>query len=105
MSETAYELGAVLGTAVLGGIITAFYRSAIVLPEGLPSGTADAARETLAGAYTAADGLPGPLGDQLWQAAAEAFGSGVVITSLIGAGLVVVAGVIAAVTLRTRTPH
>lgn len=105
VSETAYELGAVLGTAVLGGIITAFYRSAIVLPDGLPAGTAEAARETLAGAYTAADGLPGTLGDQLWAAAADAFGSGVFITSLIGAGLVVVAAVIAAVTLRTRTPR
>ncbi len=105
VSETAYELGAVLGTAVLGGIITAFYRSAIVLPDGLPAGVADGARETLAGAYTAADGLPGTLGDQLWAAAADAFGSGVFITSLIGAGLVVVAAVIAAVTLRTRTPH
>ncbi|WP_314647116.1 MFS transporter [uncultured Microbacterium sp.] len=105
VSETAYELGAVLGTAVLGGIITAFYRSAIVLPDGLPAGAADAAKETLAGAYTAADGLPGTLGDQLWAAAADAFGSGVFITSLIGAGLVVVAAVIAAVTLRTRTPH
>ena len=105
VSETAYELGAVLGTAVLGGIITAFYRSAIVLPDGLPAGAADAAKETLAGAYTAADGLPGTLGDHLWAAAADAFGSGVFITSLIGAGLVVVAAVIAAVTLRTRTPH
>lgn len=105
VSETAYELGAVLGTAVLGGIITAFYRSAIVLPDGLPAGTEEAARETLAGAYTAADGLPGTLGDQLWAAAADAFGSGVFITSLIGAGLVVMAAVIAAVTLRTRTPR
>ncbi|MFJ4252798.1 MFS transporter [Microbacterium sp. NPDC090003] len=105
VSETAYELGAVLGTAVLGGIITAFYRAAIVLPAGLPAETADAARETLAGAYTASSELSGALGDELWRAAADAFGSGVFITSLIGAGLVVVAGVIAAVTLRTRTPR
>lgn len=105
VSETAYELGAVLGTAVLGGIITAFYRSAIVLPDGLPAETADAARETLAGAYTASHELPANLGDALWAAAADAFGSGVFITSLIGAGLVVVAAVIAAVTLRTRVPR
>lgn len=103
VSETAYELGAVLGTAVLGGIITAFYRATIVLPAGVPAETADAARETLAGAYTASNELSGALGDQLWKAAADAFASGVFITSLIGAGLVVVAGVIAAVTLRTRT--
>jgi DHA2 family multidrug resistance protein-like MFS transporter len=34
VSETAYELGAVLGTAVLGGILTAAYRTGIVLPAG-----------------------------------------------------------------------
>ncbi|KYJ99293.1 MFS transporter [Microbacterium sp. p3-SID338] len=105
VSETAYELGAVLGTAILGGIITAFYRGALVLPEGLPADVARAAQETLAGAYTAAHELPAALGDALWQAAADAFGSGVTVTSLIGAGLVVVAAVIAAVTLRKAPTH
>ena len=101
VSETAYELGAVLGTAILGGIITAFYRGALVLPPGLPAEAAEAARETLAGAYTVASTLPEQLGDALWQAASTAFGSGVLVTSLIGAALVALAGVIAAVTLRT----
>lgn len=101
VSETAYELGAVLGTAILGGIITAFYRGALVLPEGLPAEAADTARETLAGAYTAASELPGALGTALWDAAAAAFGSGIMVTSLIGAALVIAAGVIAAVTLRS----
>jgi DHA2 family multidrug resistance protein-like MFS transporter len=101
VSETAYELGAVLGTAVLGGILTAIYRSAIVLPAGLARDTADAARETLAGAMTAADGLAAPLADALRDAAAHAFDAGVVVTALIGAGLVVVAAGIAAVTLRS----
>ncbi|WP_431866101.1 MFS transporter [Microbacterium paraoxydans] len=105
VSETAYELGAVLGTAILGGIITAFYRGALVLPEGLPAEVARAAQETLAGAYTAAHELPAALGDALWQAAADAFGSGVTVTSLIGSGLVVVAAVIAAVTLRKAPAH
>lgn len=105
VSETAYELGAVLGTAILGGLITAFYRGALVLPEGLPAEVMHAAKETLAGAYTAAHELPAALGDALWEAASAAFGSGVMVTSLIGAALVVVAGVIAAVTLRTRTSH
>lgn len=105
VSETAYELGAVLGTAVLGGIITAFYRGALALPAGLPADAAHAARETLAGAYTAARELPGKLGDALWDAASSAFGSGVMVTSLIGAVLVVAAGVIAAVTLRRAPTH
>ncbi|MFS0893529.1 MFS transporter [Microbacterium sp. 179-I 3D3 NHS] len=105
VSETAYELGAVLGTAVLGGIITAFYRGALALPDGLPAEAARAARETLAGAYTTAQELPASLGDALWDAAASAFGSGVTVTSVIGGGLVVVAGVIAAVTLRKAPTH
>ncbi|WP_144877432.1 MFS transporter [Microbacterium sp. 1.5R] len=105
VSETAYELGAVLGTAVLGGLITAFYRGALVVPDGIPAEAARAASETLAGAYTAAAALPGELGDALWAAASAAFGSGVLVTSLIGAGLVVIAGVIAAVTLRKAPTH
>ncbi|WP_091232764.1 MFS transporter [Microbacterium sp. 3J1] len=105
VSETAYELGAVLGTAVLGGLITAFYRGALVIPTDIPAEAARAARETLAGAYTAAQDLPAQLGDALWDAASAAFGSGVMVTSLIGAALVVLAGAIAAVTLRKAPSH
>ncbi|MGF3055567.1 MFS transporter [Microbacterium sp. YY-01] len=104
VSETAYEVGAVLGTTVLGGIITAFYRSALVLPTELSPDAAAAARETLAGAYTVVHGLPQPLADQVWAAATGAFESGVMVTSFIGAGLVVLAGVVAAATLKERTP-
>ncbi|MCR2801124.1 MFS transporter [Microbacterium sp. zg-Y818] len=99
VSETAYELGAVLGTAVLGGILTAMYRSGIVVPEGLPAAAADAARETLAGAMTAARGLDPAVAEALNSSAAHAFDAGVGVTALIGAGLVVVAAVIAATTL------
>lgn len=105
VSETAYELGAVLGTAILGGIITAFYRGALVLPEGIPADLAAHARETLAGAYTAAAALPEQVGAALWDAATAAFGSGIMVTSLIGAALVLAAGVIAAVTLRKAPSH
>lgn len=105
VSETAYELGAVLGTAVLGGLITAFYRGALVVPDGIPAEAAHAAKETLAGAYTAAQDLPTEIADVLWHAASAAFGSGVLVTSLIGAALVVLAGVIAAVTLRKTPTH
>lgn len=99
VSETAYELGAVLGTAVLGGIITAFYRGAIDLPTGAGADATARATETLAGAYVVAGETAEPLGSQIWDAAAEAFGSGVTVTSLIGAGLVVLAAVIAGATL------
>jgi len=104
ISETAYEAGAVLGTSLLGGLITALYRGALVVPEHVPADAAAQARETLAGAYTAAHSLEGPVADDLWQAAVGAFESGVTATSLIGAGLVVVAGIIAALTLGRRAP-
>lgn len=100
VSETAYELGAVLGTAVLGGIITAFYRGALTIPNGVPDEAAAQARETLAGAYAAAENLPAVQADALWRAAAHAFDSGIVTTSLIGALLVASAVAVAATTLR-----
>ncbi len=99
VSETAYELGAVLGTAVLGGLLTALYRGGLVLPAGLPSDAAEAARETLAGAVAAAGGLDPALAQELRDAAAHAFDAGVGVTALIGAGLIVIAAVIAATTL------
>lgn len=99
VSETAYELGAVLGTTVLGGILTALYRAELVIPEGIPDAAADAARETLAGAVQVAGDIGGSAGMALQEAAAHAFDAGVTVTALIGAGLVVLAGVIAATTL------
>ncbi|MCK6080914.1 MFS transporter [Microbacterium sp. EYE_5] len=100
VSETAYELGAVLGTAVLGGILTALYRAGISLPAELPTGAAEAARETLAGAANVAAELPAELGARVADAAAAAFDAGVGVTSLIGAALVVCAAVVAATTLK-----
>lgn len=100
VSETAYELGAVLGTAVLGGILTAWYRMALVIPDGVPQDLAAHALETLAGAMNAAELLGGAVGAELGAAAASAFDGGVTVTSLIGAALIVTAAVIAAATLR-----
>jgi len=99
VSETAYELGAVLGTAVLGGVLTALYRAHLVVPVGVPDDVAVAARETLAGAVHAAGDLPAAVGQALQDAAASAFDQGAFVTALIGAALVVVAAVVAATTL------
>jgi len=99
VSETAYELGAVLGTAVLGSILTASYRSGLAMPAGVPPELATQARETLAGAYVVAGELTGSIGDALRDAAATAFDSGVAVTAAVGAGLMVLAAVIAATTL------
>lgn len=100
VSETAYELGAVLGTATLGTILTASYRSAVVLPDGLSAAQAHAAGETLGGATTVAGQLPGDLGEQLLASARAAFDSGVALTAGIGVGLMVAAAAIAVFSLR-----
>ncbi|NYF96932.1 MFS transporter [Janibacter cremeus] len=100
VSETAYEGGAVLGTAVLGSVLTAAYRSQVVVPAEVPPAAATAARETLGGAVEVAGGLPSPLAAQLLDSARSAFDSGVVVTSSIAAILMVTAAVIAGLTLR-----
>ncbi len=100
ISETAYEVGSVLGTAVLGGLLTAIYRGGVVLPEGLTPQQAATAGETLGGATDVAAQLPADLGGQLLASAQAAFDSGVVVTSAIGLGLMIAAAVLARVTLR-----
>jgi len=87
ISETAYELGAVLGTAVLGGILTATYSAQVVLPTGLTVTAAASATETLGGATAVASSLPAPQAAELLASAQQAFGSGVGITSAIAAAV------------------
>ncbi|MDL9980113.1 MFS transporter [Microbacterium sp. ASV49] len=99
VSETAYEIGAVLGTTILGGILTAMYRTNLVIPDGITEAGAAAARETLGGAAHAAEQVGGDLGAALQAAAASAFDAGVAVTSIIGAGFVLAAAVIAATML------
>lgn len=100
ISETAYEVGSVLGTAVLGGLLTAIYRGGVTLPEGLTAEQRASAGETLGGAREVAAGLPAELAGQLLASTRAAFDSGVVLTSAIGVALMLAAAVLAAVTLR-----
>lgn len=100
ISETAYEVGSVLGTAVLGGLLTAIYRGGVQVPVGLTTEQAHAAGETLGGAINVASALPAPLAESLLTSARAAFDSGVVITAGIGVALMALAAVLARLTLR-----
>jgi len=102
VSETAYEMGAVLGTAVLGSILTASYASHLVVPAGIDAAQATAAQQTLGGAHAVAETLPPAQAEALLAAAGSAFDSGVALTSAIGATLMVVSAVIAWRMLRPR---
>lgn len=107
ISETGYEVGSLLGTAILGTILTASYQRNLRLPPdvaSLASGQDSLhARETLAGASELAATLPGPLADALTSAARTAFESGVHITATIALVLMASAALLAAVVLR-RVP-
>ena len=100
VSETAYELGAVLGTAVLGSVLTASYRSSIVVPDGVPGADATASRDTLGGAVEVASTLPDGIGEALLASARHAFDSGVVTTSWVAVALMALAITVTLVTLR-----
>lgn len=103
ISETAYELGASLGVAVLGSVLAMFYRNTLDLPAGLDAATSGAASQTLGGAVHAADSLPADLALPLVDAARDAFSQGVVATSGIGLVLMVLAALGVGLALRSRS--
>lgn len=94
ISETGYEVGAVAGTAVLGGLLTAFYQHHLDLPRALDTGAAAAAHETLGAAVGIADEA-GALGPAVREAAFAAFTAGMHWTAVVMA----VVGVLAALTV------
>ncbi|MGO4785258.1 MFS transporter [Cryobacterium sp. W22_MBD10_FK3] len=102
VSETAYELGAVLGTAVLGAILAASYRASVVLPLGLGPGASAQAGETLGGALGVAGELPAAQAAALTESARAAFDSGVGVTSIIAVVLMLVAAVAVQLSMRPR---
>lgn len=102
ISETSYELGGALGTAILGSVLTAVYRSDVRIPAGIGGSLAQEARETIGGASHIADDLPQPLGDALMTNASDAFVSGVNTASVVGAIVMLVAAVVGYVALRDR---
>ena len=102
ISETAAELGAALGIAVLGSVGVAIYRSQLSSEAltGVPAAAADAARDTLGGAVAAASQLPADAAATLVEHARQAFVTGLQITSLISAGIALVIAAITVVALR-----
>lgn len=81
ISETAYEVGAVLGTAILGSVLTAVYRAHLTVPAMLQFGERDGAFETLGSTMAFADNRP--TGEQLAESARLAFDLGVQRTSMV----------------------
>ncbi|MGW2085426.1 MFS transporter [Streptomyces sp. NPDC001880] len=99
VSETAYELGAALGIALLGSIVTGAYQT-FQSPEGIPPANAAAAHESLGGAVEAAHGLPAGQAQALLAAAQDAFVEGLRLAAGIGAAVLLATAVAAWFLLR-----
>ena len=82
VSETAYELGAALGIALLGSIVTGVYRG-FTAPAGTPQG----AHESRGGAVEAAGHLPPEAGRALLSSARGAVVDGLSLATGVGAAV------------------
>ncbi|WP_157691448.1 MFS transporter [Brevibacterium sandarakinum] len=96
LSETAAELGAALGIAVLGSIGTALYRSRVLdgIPAELPPEATEVVSSSLGAAISAAEQLPSEAATHLTDLARHAFTAGLGAATIAG-GLVLVATAIA----------
>ncbi|GAA2684353.1 MFS transporter [Actinoplanes palleronii] len=73
VSNTIRQLGGALGVAVLGAILSSVYRDNLgTATDGLPGAAADAARESISGAYAVAE-QAGQAGSALITTANEAY--------------------------------
>ncbi len=84
VSETAYELGAALGIALLGSVVTGIYRG-FVVPAGVPADIAAEAHDSLGGAVEASAKLPSGQADALLSAARDTFTQGFQTAAGVGA--------------------
>ncbi|WP_055528215.1 MFS transporter [Streptomyces graminilatus] len=98
VSETAYELGAALGIALLGSIVTGVYSDFTA-----PPGTPPEAHESLGGAVETASGLPTHTAEALLDSARAAFTDGMALAA--GAGAVVLLAAAAAAWVLLRGQH
>ncbi|MEV3855704.1 MFS transporter [Streptomyces sp. NPDC050095] len=94
VSETAYELGAALGIALLGSIVTGVY-AGFTAPPGTPADVAAAAHESLGGAVESASALPAPQANELLSSAQTAFVDGLQVAAGVGAAVLLATAVAA----------
>ncbi|WP_219462227.1 MFS transporter [Nonomuraea rhizosphaerae] len=100
IEETAYELGAGLGVAVLGTITTIVYAPALPAVPGVSSGGMDEARQSLASAAHVAGQIGGGPGGALLDAARWAFVNALHTTVVVSVVLLSLTAVAVATLLR-----
>ena len=93
IQETAFELGNVLGIAVIGSLTAALYRKALIIPEEISSKIADIAKSSIGESTIVAQNLPPQLGKTLQQAANTAFDYAFGISGIILGAILLLAGI------------
>ncbi|NBM20040.1 MFS transporter [Streptomyces sp. GC420] len=101
VSETAYELGAALGIALLGSVVTGVYRD-FTAPAGIPAATVTEARESLGGAAESAGTLAPHEATALLDVTREAFVEGLRLAAGAGAAVLLAAAAAAWFLLRSQ---
>ncbi|MEU8622354.1 MFS transporter [Streptomyces sp. NPDC048623] len=95
IGETSYQLGAGMGTALLGSVMNAAYAPGLSGLPGVPANAAKAATNSLGEAYQVAARLGGTAGEALHRAARHAFVNGLHVTLFVSAGLLLVGALMA----------
>jgi MFS transporter, DHA2 family, multidrug resistance protein len=100
VSETAYEFGGAMGTAVLGSVGLSVYAAHLGAVEGVPEDAVGTARETLGGAAEVAAGLPPDTAAAFLAEAGQAFVAGMDVVLGVAALVAAAVAVQAVVLLR-----
>ncbi|WP_433888596.1 MFS transporter [Streptomyces sp. CA-111067] len=98
IGETSYQLGAGLGIALLGSVMNAAYAPGVRHTPGVSAADSAAAGRSLGEAYDVSGRLGGSGGAALRQAARNSFVTGLHLTLLVSAGLLLI-GALAALRL------
>ncbi|MFD8381076.1 MFS transporter [Streptomyces sp. NPDC059679] len=104
IQETSFELGAGLGVAVLGTVLTAVYRTELPDVPGLSSDQREAAEDTFAEAEDVMHTLDADTAHRLLDAAQQAYDRGFTAVTAIASVGVLITALLAAVLLRSRRP-
>jgi hypothetical protein len=103
INDATRELGGTLGVAVIGSVFASLYAARLALPHGLPAQATHAARESVGGAFIAAqrvaDAGLGSAASLMKAAASRAFFDGFAIGCLVAAGVALLGAIVAAVLL------
>jgi hypothetical protein len=95
VNDTTREVGAAVGIALLGSLLSAGYRRGLgdVLDQ-LPAEMAEIARDSVGAALVVAQRAPAGVGEQIAATARDAFASGYSLSMAAGAVLLTVTGLL-----------